>query len=92
VGADGTALPPGLVFQGANGNIQSTWVQDINSEQHNVFVTSSLSGWSNNEIGLAWLKQVFDRNTKEKARRNWRLLILNGYGSHATLEFIENCY
>jgi hypothetical protein len=92
VGADGTALPPGLVFQGANGNIQSTWVQDINPEQHNVFVTSSPSGWSNNEIGLAWLEQVFDRNTKEKARRNWRLLILDGHGSHVTLEFIEYCY
>jgi hypothetical protein len=29
VGADGDALPPGLIFQGVNGVIQLNWVQDI---------------------------------------------------------------
>jgi hypothetical protein len=92
VGADGAALPPGLVFQGMNGNIQSTWVQDIDPAQHQVFYTSSLTGWSNNDIGLAWLEQVFDRYTKAKARRAWRLLIVDGHGSHVTSDFIEYCH
>jgi hypothetical protein len=35
---------------------------------------------------------VFDRHTKKKARRAWRLLIVDGHGSHVTLEFVEYCY
>jgi hypothetical protein len=27
--ADGTALPPGLVFEGLHGNIRDTWVEGI---------------------------------------------------------------
>ncbi|KAF7569827.1 Trichoplein multi-domain protein [Pyrenophora tritici-repentis] len=38
---------------------------------------------------LAWLEQVFDRHTKEKAGNHTRLLILDGYGSHVTMEFID---
>jgi hypothetical protein len=92
VGADGTALPPGLIYQGENSNIQSSWIQDIKRKQYKVIVGSFLSGWSNNEIGLAWFEQVLNRFTKKKARRSWRLLILDGHGSHVTLEFIEYCH
>jgi hypothetical protein len=51
----------------------------------------SSSGWTNNDIGLAWLKQVFDRSTKAKARLSYRLLILDGHGSHLMKEFINYC-
>jgi hypothetical protein len=37
------------------------------------------------------LKQVFDRHTKKKARSSYRLLILDGHGSHVTMDFIEYC-
>jgi hypothetical protein len=67
-------------------------VQDIQAKEHLVFVTSSQSGWTNNELGLAWLKQVFKRFTREKAGYKWRLLILDGHGSHLTMNFIEYCY
>jgi hypothetical protein len=56
-----------------------------------VYISSSPSGWTNNDIGLSWLKQVFDRSTKEKAERSYRLLILDGHGSHLTMDFIEYC-
>jgi hypothetical protein len=35
---------------------------------------------------------VFDRGTKAKARSSYRLLILDGHGSHASNDFIEYCY
>ncbi|KAK7177861.1 transposase, partial [Paraphaeosphaeria sporulosa] len=55
------------------------------------FVTATPSGWTNDEVGLAWLEQVFDRYTREKARRSWRLLIVDGHGSHITWSFIKYC-
>jgi hypothetical protein len=89
--ADGEALPPGLIYQAKRGNVQSTWVDSIKAGKYNVFVTSSPSGWTNNNIGLAWLEQVFDRHTKKKARSSYRLLILDGHGSHVTMDFIKYC-
>jgi hypothetical protein len=89
--ADGTALPPGIIYQSDNSTLQAPWVAEIDTEKHNCFVSSSPSGWTNNELGLAWLEQVFERCTKQKARlgRDWRRLILDGHGSHLTFEFLE---
>jgi hypothetical protein len=89
--ADGSALPPSVIFQAANKAIQSTWVEDIEVEKHSVSVASSPSGWTNNDLGLAWLEQVFNRYTKPKARQSYRLLILDGHGSHLTMDFIDYC-
>ena len=89
--ADGSALPPSLIFQSTSGDLQASWVEDIKEGEHSVFVTSSPSGWTNNEIGVAWLKQVFDRFTRSKSYSSYRLLLLDGHGSHVTQEFLEYC-
>lgn len=60
--------------------------------KHQIFAATSPSGWSNDNLGLAWLEQVFERSTKTKARTFWRLLILDGHGSHVTMDFIEFCH
>ena len=89
--ADGSALPPGIIYQATNGAIRDTWVSDIMAGEHQVHVSSSPSGWTNNDIGLAWLEQVFDRYTKPTSYRTHRLLILDGHGSHVTMDFIQYC-
>ena len=89
--ADGTSLCPGLVHQSAANKLQDTWLQDFQYETHSCFFTSSASGWTNDEIGLAWLRDIFDRETKAKARRRWRLLFLDGHGSHVTMKFLNYC-
>jgi hypothetical protein len=89
--ADGGALPPGLIYEAAKGNLQSSWAEDIKAGKHQFFVRSSLSGWTSNDVELAWLEQVFDRHTKKKARQSYRLLILDGHWSHVTMDFIDYC-
>jgi hypothetical protein len=91
--ADGTALPPAIIYQSDNSTLQAAWVAEVDTEKHKCFVSSSPSGWTNDELGLAWLEQVFERCTKQKARlgRDWRLLILDGHGSHLTFDFLEYC-
>ena len=88
--ANGSSLPPALIYAAKKGAIRSSWVEDIKAGEHEVFVSSSPTGWSNDNIGLAWLEQVFDRYTKQRSGR-WRLLILDGHGSHVTMEFIDYC-
>jgi len=89
--ADGSALPPGLIYEAASKAIQSSWVEDIKAGKHSVHVSSSPSGWTNNDFGLAWLEQVFNRYTKAKARQSYRLLIVDGHGSHISNDFINYC-
>ena len=88
--ADGTSLSPGLIYQAVSGNIQDSWLQDFDPKTHSCFFASSPSGWTNDKLGYEWLVQIFDRETN-KARRAWRLLFLDGHGSHLTLRFID-CY
>jgi hypothetical protein len=89
--ADGSRLEPSLIYQSASSSIQDSWLQAFDPDDHQARFASSPSGWTNNNIGLAWLKQVFDRSTKLKAGRSYRLLILDGHGSHLTMDFIEYC-
>jgi hypothetical protein len=89
--ADGTSLPTGIIFSAKNGNIRDTWVNDLQANEDNLFVASSPSGWSNEELGLAWLRDVFDRYTKKKARRAYRLLVTDGHSSHVSRPFIDYC-
>jgi hypothetical protein len=91
--ADGTALSPGIIFESKNSTLQASWVADIEAGKHDVHVTLTPSGWTNNDAGLGWLEQVFDRHTKEKARRGraWRLLIIDGHGSHLTQDWFDYC-
>jgi hypothetical protein len=57
--ADGLALEPALIYQSASDSIQDTWLQALMPEDRG-YICSSPSGWTNNDIGLSWLKQVFD--------------------------------
>jgi hypothetical protein len=87
--ADGTTLPPLLIYDGSSGSIQDSWVQDFESNEHRAWFTSSPSGWTSDEIGFKWLETLFDKNTQAKARRAWRLLFVDGHGSHVTLKSLE---
>jgi hypothetical protein len=87
---NGSSLSSGIIYQGVKG-IQSTWLQNVDSSKHHAFFSHSPSEWSNDDLGLAWLKKVFHPQTKEKARREYRLLFLDGYGSHLTMDSITFC-
>ena len=88
---DGSVLPPGIIYAAAGRAVQASWVASIDKKIHDVHFTTSPNGWTNNDLGLTWLEQVFDRYTKGKARRKWRLLIIDGHGSHVTKDFIDYC-
>ena len=52
--ADGSALPPGLIYQAAGTAVQSSWVESMDPRKHLVHFTTSPSGWTNDDVGLAW--------------------------------------
>lgn len=88
---DRSALPPSLIDQSPSESLQSSWVEDIKEGEHSDFIASSLSGWKNNKIGVAWLKQVFDWFNRSKSYSSYRSLLLDSHGSHVTQGVIEYC-
>jgi hypothetical protein len=90
--ADGTSLPPTLIYPSESSEILDSWLDDYDPADGTYF-TASPTGWTNNEISLQWLMRLFDRHTKQKARqgRDPRLLIVDGHGSHLNMDFVDWC-
>jgi hypothetical protein len=88
ISAIGKWIPPLLIYKGESGDLISTWVDEVTTDSKAHF-TVSTNGWSNNAIGLAWLKQVFHRYTKPVRANQKRLLIVDGHSSHVNMEFID---
>jgi hypothetical protein len=89
--ADGSSLPPALIYKAVSGDPQDTWLQDYIANERPCWFASSPNGWTSDELGLSWLQSLFDNQTIDKAKRDWRLLILDGHGSHCTLGFLDWC-
>ena len=53
-------------------------------------ITVTENGWTTNEISLEWLKH-FHKFTKSRITSSKRLLILDGHGSHRSVDFDLYC-
>ena len=80
-------IPPVLIYQGESGDLRDSWVEDVGDDT--VYFAATPTGWSNNGIGRQWIEKVFDKHTKEKAGRGYRLLIVDGHCSHVNLSFLD---
>ncbi|RMZ71416.1 pogo transposable [Pyrenophora seminiperda CCB06] len=67
-------------------------MEDVKVGEHMAFFGVRSSGWSNNGLSLAWRQQVFERFTTGKARRKYRLLLVDGHGSHLAGKILEHCH
>ncbi len=86
INAAGWSIPPFLIFAGKY-HLSAWYEEDIPRDWA---IAVSKNGWTNNEIGVEWLKH-FIKHTEGKVVRVRRLLILDGHESHQSLEFQELC-
>ena len=49
------------------------------------------NGWTNNNLGLEWLQEMFEKHTVSQTAGRYCLLILDGHSSHATASFDHFC-
>ena len=57
-------------------------------------IALSKTGWTDNELGLAWLKNCFEPGTlryDDNGKRRSRILIFDGHASHISTEAIRFC-
>ena len=89
--ADGSRIPPGLIYQSEAGLIQDNWLDDFDENGEVAYFAATQKEWTNENIGLYWLEYIFDRHTKAKAGNHRRLLIVDGHNSHVNMRFINYC-
>ena len=87
INAAGWSVPPFLIFAGQYH--LSAWYEEAEIPRDWAIAVSD-NGWTNNELGVAWLKH-FDAHTKTRVIGTRRLLVLDGHESHQSLEFQELC-
>jgi hypothetical protein len=85
--AAGYAIPPFIIYKGRV-HI-SAWYEEADIPR-NWKVSVSENGWTNNPLGLEWLKH-FDAHTKTRKVGVYRLLILDGHESHLNQDFKDYC-
>lgn len=87
ISGDGESIPPMVILKAIVH--QERWYMETPLEDGTLVATSP-SGYSNDELTLEWLKH-FDKFTKARSLGARRLLLLDGYGSHTTREFLQYC-
>jgi hypothetical protein len=85
--AAGSCTPPFIIYKGRV-HI-SAWYEDADIPR-DWKLSVSENGWTNNALGLEWLKH-FDRHTKASQVGAHRLLILDGHKSHLNQDFKDYC-
>ena len=85
INASGWSIPPFIILSGKLH--QASWYRDLPT---NWVIAVSDNGWTTDELGFEWLKH-FDRHTASRTSGAYRLLIIDGHGSHATPEFDQYC-
>jgi hypothetical protein len=86
ISASGWALPPTLIFKSKQYN--QAWFKDLPYDWR---VEVSVNGWTSDEISLRWLQKHFIPSTNNRTHGRYRLLVLDGHGSHLTPEFDRIC-
>ncbi len=88
INATGWSLDPMIIFEGKVH--LSTWYEG-SSLPKTWRVAVSDNGWTTDELTFDWLREVFDPQTQRRTVGRYRLLILDGHGSHLTPEFDKFC-
>jgi hypothetical protein len=88
INACGWTIPPFVIVEGKVH--LSTWYEENPDLPSDWTIAVSDNGWTTDALGFHWI-QHFDKWTKSRVVGQYRLLILDGHGSHATPEFDSFC-
>jgi hypothetical protein len=84
--ASGYFMPPFIVYK-SEGRLYDKWMK---GGPKNAVYTTSSSGWMEKQQFFQWLERVFVPEI-QKLPGNKHILLLDGHGSHITLQAVEIC-
>ncbi|PWW75892.1 CENP-B protein, partial [Tuber magnatum] len=89
ISASGRSMYPMVIFKGKV--VKTTWFME--DDTPNWLIATSSKGWTVSCIALCWLHEIFlpETTSQDSSGRSTlrpHLLILDGHGSHVTIEFM----
>ena len=89
ISATGQYLSPLVIFKGKT--VQQQWFPlDLKPFSDWEF-TATDNRWTNNAVAVEWLEKIFIPQTQPTNPTDYRLLILDGHGSHTSDDFMWLC-
>ena len=89
ISAAGFVLPPMLILAGKL-HLEKWFQDEIGLPRDTLFAVSD-SGSSNDELSMHWIRH-FDKFSARHQRGAWRMLIMDGHGTHNHLDYINYCW
>ena len=86
ISAGGAKIRPLVIFKGQAP--QTSWFSD--DKVPDWIYTMSENGWTDNGIAINWLNNMFLPETRRD--NNTQMLVMDGHGSHATIDFQWICW
>jgi len=87
ISGDGVALPPIVIIPGI---IHKESWYTTTRVPGNYLIGTSETGYNNDELTMKWLVH-FERFSSSRQVGDHRLLLLDGFGSHCTKQFLDYC-
>jgi hypothetical protein len=87
ISGDGCFLPPMVIIPGVIHQEQWYTTTSIPDEY---LIGTSEKGYSNDELTMDWVRH-FEKYSSQRQLGTYRLLLLDGFGSHCTKEFLDFC-
>jgi hypothetical protein len=88
INASGWSLDPMIIFE-CKVHISSWYDNPVLPKTWRIGVSDN--GWTTDELTFEWLREVFEPQTRNRTVGRYRLLILDGHGSHLTPAFDKFC-
>jgi len=86
--ADGRPPPPPVIICPREKNMESWIHENLTGAE---VITVSPTGYTNENIALAWLTH-FIKHVRAGPNKHWRILLLDGHSSHQQNDFIIKCH
>ncbi|SJX64778.1 related to transposase [Sporisorium reilianum f. sp. reilianum] len=87
ISSGGQVLPPLIITKGKLHTVgKQQCMEDIPATWQ---FSKGPSSWTDNELTILWVENVFDANTKPSIPSEWCLLIIDGHTSHTSSRFID---
>lgn len=84
----GQKVPPMIIFAGAY-HLRRYFNE--NNLDGGILFTRSETGYTNNKLGVKYLKH-FNRHTESRRTGKYQMLLFDGHGSHLSQEFLDFCW
>ena len=86
VAANGYVYTPMIIAKGKTHRYG--WYDNLREDMDMRFAYSP-KGWTDNALGLWWLTNIYDPESRRQCPQGTRLLILDGHTSHVDYDFVE---